>query len=174
MEINNYFLFRELSSILFLFDLIAYTPFFSVFFGQGYNEKSFLTKSFVQLALYFVWLASIILLIFGIQPLLCSLVLFTIFRHFFINNRWKSLFRGGGAPGFISHYVILFILLFELSFLLDPTYKLSAYINLLLKIDFGVIILCAGAYKSLAGYLKNNGMEYGLANPMWGYSYSFF
>jgi hypothetical protein len=37
-----------------------------------------------------------------------------------------------------------------------------------------VILLCSGTYKSLSGYLRGEGMEYGLANPMWGYWFRLF
>src|SRR5258705_9839178 len=30
-------------------------------------------------------------------------------------------------------------------------------------------MLCAGTYKSLAGYAQNDGMELGMINPWWGY-----
>jgi hypothetical protein len=34
---------------------------------------------------------------------------------------------------------------------------------------FAVIMLCAGTYKALAGYARNDGMELGMINPWWGY-----
>src|SRR5262249_11139742 len=37
------------------------------------------------------------------------------------------------------------------------------------KLDFAVIMLCAGTYKALAGYPRNDGMELGMVNPWWGY-----
>jgi hypothetical protein len=35
-------------------------------------------------------------------------------------------------------------------------------------------MLCAGTYKSLAGYPKNDGMELGMVNPWWGYWGGFY
>jgi hypothetical protein len=37
------------------------------------------------------------------------------------------------------------------------------------RIDLAIIMICAGVYKYMIGYLKNDGMEYGRVNPMWGY-----
>jgi hypothetical protein len=37
------------------------------------------------------------------------------------------------------------------------------------RLDFAVIMLCAGTYKALAGYAQNDGMELGMINPWWGY-----
>ena len=173
MEINNYFLVRQLVCILFLLDLISYTPYFNIFYGKGYN-KGFLTNKALLSIIYLLWFSSILFLFFGKYTLISSFALTVLFRHYFINGRWKSLYRGGGAPGFMSHYAAMFIFLFELAFFLDKTHELSNLIHLMFKVDFGLILLCAGTYKTLAGYLKSEGMDYGTVNPIWGYQHSFF
>lgn len=174
MWVNNYILFREILSFLLFLDLVFYTPYFNIFFGSGYNKKGFLTYPFSLFIIYSLWASSLIAIFIGYKPLIASFILLVIFRHYFINNRWKSIFRGGGAPGFMSHYSMLYIFLFELSFYLDHTLNLSNYILLIYRVDLSLIMICAGLYKSLAGYLKNEGMEYGVSNPLWGYHFQLF
>ena len=45
---------------------------------------------------------------------------------------------------------------------------------MILRVDFALIMLCAGIYKALSGYFNNNGMEYGMVNPAWSYHYNYF
>ncbi len=42
------------------------------------------------------------------------------------------------------------------------------------QIDFAFIMLSAGLYKFTAGYAQNNGMEFGMANPQWGWWWKFW
>ena len=122
MQINNYFLVRELIGILLILDLFSYLPFFHIFFGKDYNQDDLFNKKSTLCFIQFLWFITALFLILGIYPCISSFALLIIFRHFFINNRWKNLLRGGGAPGFISNYAVTFIFLFELSFLLDKTF----------------------------------------------------
>jgi hypothetical protein len=41
-------------------------------------------------------------------------------------------------------------------------------------VDFAFIMLSAGIYKFTAGYPRNEGMELGLCNPMWGYWWQWY
>lgn len=110
----------------------------------------------------------------GVAPLISVAALWLLFRHYYIANRWKNPFRGGGAPGFMSHWVALYLLLFELARALDPSGRLTASVRLMSNVDFGVILLCSGSYKALSGYMRGEGMEYGLSNPFWGYFFPLF
>jgi hypothetical protein len=103
-----------------------------------------------------------------------ALALLVLFRRYYILGRWTSLFRGGGAPGFIAHYAVRLLLLVEITRELDPSGALTAHLGTAFAIDFGLILLCSGIYKCVAGYLRGEGMEYGLSNPMWGYAFDFF
>jgi hypothetical protein len=123
---------------------------------------------------YGLWVASCVSLFLGFYPLVGGLVLFAIFRRIYVKGRWKTLFRGGGAPGFMSHYSILFITLFQLARWLDPGLRIEGAVWTMFRVDFGVVLACSGTYKSLSGYLKGEGMEYGLANPIWGYEWRIF
>ena len=42
---------------------------------------------------------------------------------------------------------------------------------MVLRVDFALIMICAGLYKACVGYCHRNGMEYGAVNPIWSYQY---
>ena len=96
-----------------------------------------------------------------------------IFRQYFIAQRWSSVRRGFGAPGFMSHWAARVVLLIELVRAIDAGSTLSLLFATI-RWDFGWIMICAGTYKLLVGYLRNNGMEYGRVNPIWGYHWWLF
>ena len=171
--IANYVLVKQLVGVLLLLDLFAYTPLFFTFFGRGYEPNNSWWNSTGGLLLtYVAWLVGVLAVICDFGGLLPTAVLFLIFRHYFIAGRWRSLLRGAGAPGYISHYAILFLCLFESSFIIDPSLQLAQSISLLFRVDFAFIMLCAGLYKACVGYLARNGMEYGCVNPLWGYHHT--
>lgn len=142
---------------LFFLDLLAYLPFFRVFFGNRWLAP--------------VWAACSLSMVFGGPELafLGSGGLFVIFRYYFIESRWSSIRRGGGAPGFMSHWTILFLLLVQGAAFLDASGVLAQQTLTMMKVDFAWIMICAGVYKACVGYLHHDGMEYGRANPFWGY-----
>jgi hypothetical protein len=174
MPTDNIVLFRELAACLFIVDLAAYMPYARTCLGPGYWRGTPLAWMPVRVVVYGLWIVSCLSLLTGIFPLLGALTLLAIFRRIYVKGRWKTLFRGGGAPGFMSHYAILFITLFQLAGWLDPTLRLEGTVWTIFRVDFGVVLLCSGTYKSLSGYLKSEGMEYGLANPIWGYEWRLF
>lgn len=100
-----------------------------------------------------------------------SALLFPLFRHFYINTRWTSIRRGGGAPGFMSHFTVRTVLLLELLRATDPAGATLRLALTAVRWDLGWIMTCAGAYKLLVGYLRRQGMEYGHVNPLWGYHF---
>lgn len=89
-------------------------------------------------------------------------------RLFFISLRWKSISRGMGAPGFMLYWLAALVFFLEWTRFYDPAGWLRPVVILAFKIDFAVIMLCAGQYKLFAGYPQNNGMERGMVNPWWG------
>jgi hypothetical protein len=171
MEPANYLLARQLAAALFFLDLLCFLPWARVCLGEGYWGPS---HRDVLRWLVPLWGAAVLALALGIYPLVALVTLWLIFRHYFIANRWKNPFRGGGAPGFMSHWVVLYLLLFEGARWLDPSGQLVALVRLMSNVDFGVILLCSGTYKALSGYLHGEGMEYGLANPFWSYFFGWF
>lgn len=100
----------------------------------------------------------------GWAPALWNLLLC---RYFFVRLRWRGVARGMGAPGFMTYWLGAAVFLLELTARVAPERRGLAV--LVLQVDFALIMLSAGLYKLSAGYLRNFGMEFGLANPQWGY-----
>jgi hypothetical protein len=171
MEPANYLLSRQVAGMLFFVDLLCFLPFARVCLGPGYwgPRHGAVVRTLVPL-----WGAAALALVLGVYPLIAALTLWLVFRHYFIAHRWKNPFRGGGAPGFMSHWVAMYLVFFELARWSDASGGLGAAVRLMSNVDFGVILLCSGTYKSLSGYLRGEGMEYGLANPFWGYWFRWF
>ncbi len=96
-----------------------------------------------------------------------ALVNLLLCRYFFIHMRWRGVARGMGAPGFMTYWFAAAIFLLEFTLHFAPEVRPLSL--LALQVDFAFIMLSAGLYKLSAGYLRNQGMEYGLANPEWGY-----
>jgi hypothetical protein len=107
------------------------------------------------------------LLILGRHTVAAALFNLVLCHYFFIWMRWRGVLRGMGAPGFLCYWLGLAVFLLELTTHHAPRFRGLAL--LLTQVDFALIMLSAGAYKYTAGYARNNGMEYGMVNPEWGY-----
>src|SRR3954469_19223163 len=171
MEPANYILARQLAGLLWFVDLLCFLPYAGVCLGPGYwgTRHAAVVRLVVPL-----WGVASLALVLGVYPLIAAVALWLIFRHYFIAHRWHNPFRGGGAPGFMSHWVVMYLVFFEAARWLDPGGPLVAAVRRMANVDFGVILLCSGTYKALSGYLRGEGMEYGLANPFWGYWFGWF
>lgn len=169
-------LFCWLVGFLWLLDLVCYLPMFAVFFGKieerGYQPGN---QSYTR-KLKLAWLLSGLALIFGnrLLKLAASCFFYGLARHYYIDSRWSSIRRGAGAPGFMSHWTALYLVLLQFSSFLDPGGQLPEQILFQMRVDFAVIMLCAGAYKYGVGYWHHDGMEYGCVNPFWGYFWKLF
>lgn len=157
--------------LLFLFSLIPNWNriFVSERFG-GYIEKSklrdVLHSKIGASVLLALWLASstcILIVNFPTPFLFLNLILS---GYFFVSLRWKSVSRGCGAPGFMTYWLGFACFLISA---LAPVPSVQNLAILVLQVDFAFIMLSAGIYKFTAGYRVNEGMEYGLVNPEWGY-----
>jgi len=173
LPIDNYTLIRQVAGVLFLLDALCFLPWAQVAIGPGYFRGGEARARLVPWILT-LWIAASLSLVLGVYPLIAAAALWLLFRHLYIHNRWANLFRGGGAPGFMSHWLTLYLVFFELAAWLDASGALSVHVHRMVRIDLGVILLCSGTYKSLSGYLRGEGMEYGLANPFWGYGWRLF
>jgi hypothetical protein len=113
------------------------------------------------------WATCGILLVLGVWSVGAALGNLLLCRYFFIQMRWKGVLRGMGAPGFLTYWLGGAVFLLEVT----TRYALAArpLAVLVLQVDFALIILSAGIYKLSAGYPRNEGMEFGLVNPQWGY-----
>ena len=160
---------------LILLDWLAFQPFFTVAFRPR-DKRLPLPDKLLCLVVNALWLVAgfCLLAASGIWRLAALVILYGIFRYYFIQKRWSSIRRGFGAPGFMSHWVIFYLLLIESSAWLDSSGRLPSAVLTLMRFDFALIIVCAGICKMLSGYFGNEGMEYGKANPMWGYYWESF
>ncbi|HWU36476.1 MAG TPA: hypothetical protein VN203_02450 [Candidatus Acidoferrum sp.] len=113
------------------------------------------------------WLTFGILLSVGVWTVGVAFGNLLLCRYFFIHMRWKGVLRGMGAPGFLTYWLGAAVFLLELTTHYAPDARPLAV--LVLQVDFALIILSAGIYKLTAGYARNEGMEFGLVNPAWGY-----
>lgn len=120
------------------------------------------------------WIAAACWLLVDHHTVVAAAVCLMWSRFFFISMRWKSLSRGMGAPGFMLYWLSGLTFLLEYTRYYDSTGWLRPLAILAFKLDFAVIMLCAGQYKMFAGYPQNNGMERGMVNPWWGKLGSFY
>jgi hypothetical protein len=146
-----------------LLDWLAYLPLFDQFFGR-------------HRWLHPLWLLCALALVAGgpLARLWASAFFYIVYRHYYIDTRWSSVRRGGGAPGFMNHWAAAALLLLQFGAFLDSTGWVAEQILWMVRVDFAVIMMCAGTYKFMVGYWNGEGMEYGQANPLWGYWWRFF
>jgi hypothetical protein len=116
-----------------------------------------------------IWISCAVLLVIGHLTVAASLINLLLCRYFFIAMRWKGVLRGMGAPGFMTYWLAACVFFLEYGIWYDPAGMVRSAAVVAFRVDFAVIMLCAGTYKSLAGYAQNHGMEFGLVNPWWGY-----
>lgn len=114
------------------------------------------------------WVAAACWLLVDQNTVLAAAICVFWGRLFFISLRWKSISRGMGAPGFMLYWLGAMVFFLEWTRFYDPAGWLRPLVILAFKVDFAVIMLCAGQYKLFAGYPQNNGMERGMVNPWWG------
>ena len=117
--------------------------------------------------IYWFWIfidLSIMFVPFEWIRLLSASLSLILSRYFFVYLRYSSINRGNGAPGFMSYWSVFYAFIF-LVFIC--TGQNSSSIEALFKFDFALIMISAGIYKSLNGYLNRQGIEYGLINPIW-------
>lgn len=136
-------------------------------YGQSTPDVDAIQNPVVHPLVMVAWFGSAILLTVGWWTFWAALTNLILCRYFFVRMRWKSVARGMGAPGFMTYWsgAALFLLVVTRN---GPP-SLHQLALLVLQVDFAFIMLSAGLYKVLAGYLSNHGMEFGLANPQWGY-----
>ena len=123
-------------------------------------------------ALLAIWSAAAVCLTLGWWTVTAAAVNVVLCRYFFVHMRWKGVLRGMGAPGFYTYWLGLAVCLLE--YTSQYAVALRPFALLVVQADLALIILSAGIYKFTAGYPRNEGMEMGMANPMWGYWWRFY
>lgn len=153
--------FCQALAFLLLLDFLAFQPLWSIWFSRRLKPW---------------WLGAIAALASPWRGLnlLGTLVLWCTFRHYFIHQRWSRVRRGGGAPGFMTHWAMLHLCTIQLGAFVDGSGELARLALQVARIDLATIMICAGFYKYCVGYLHHDGMEYGRVNPFWGYHWRFF
>lgn len=141
-------------------------------YSQSSKRNDFLQNPVCSNVLLAVWFACSFCFMAGICILPAAILNLAICHYFCISMRWQCLSRGLGAPGFISHWLALAVLLTETTN--NYATRIAPLALLTIQVDFALIMLSAGLYKMKAGYRHNEGMEYGMVNPQWGYWVSFF
>ena len=140
---------------------------------DGYGERRLYVEAvhnpYVLPIVLAAWLAAAVSLLLGVIPAVAALLNLVLCRYFFVGMRWKGLLRGMGAPGFMTYWLGACVFFLEWGVAHDPSGNVRAAALLAFRVDFAVIMLCAGTYKFVAGYRKNQGMQFGLVNPWWGY-----
>jgi hypothetical protein len=144
----------------------------------GYAKSDSLTDR-IQNPIVLPWLLALwflcaAMLILGYYPVLSSLVNLLLCRYFFIHMRWKGILRGMGAPGFMTYWLGVCVFFLEYALYMDQSGMLRSLALSVFRIDFAAIMLSAGLYKLVSGYPRNEGMEYGMVNPWWGYWWRYY
>jgi hypothetical protein len=116
-----------------------------------------------------LWALAAIGIMFGFAIFWAALINFALARYFYIHTRWKSILRGLGAPGHMTHWLAVFMLFLATAETFDPSGVLRPLAVLAFRIDFAAIMIAAGIYKLAAGYARGDGFERGLVNPWWGF-----
>ena len=113
------------------------------------------------------WLACAVALACDWQPVAAGLINLYLCRYYFVAMRWRGVLRGFGAPGYMTYWLGLAVLLMAVT--RDHAPALHAPALLFLQIDLALIIFSASFYKFKSGYRQGEGMDYGMVNPMWAY-----
>jgi hypothetical protein len=138
-------------------------------YAQSRLDTDFIQNPRARPLVLALWFACAGSLIVGWQTVAAAFVNLVLCWYFFIYMRWRGILRGGGAPGFMSFWTAACVFFLQLGRHCDPSGGLLPVALLAFQVDYAVIMLCAGTYKMLAGYPRNEGMQLGMANPWWGY-----
>ncbi len=118
------------------------------------------------------WAGCAVALICDWQSILASAINVALCRYYFVAMRWRGVGRGYGAPGFMTYWLSVAVLLLAVARLHAPSVQPLAIFWL--QVDLALIIFSSGIYKLRSGYRLGEGMDYGLVNPMWSYWPDFF
>lgn len=119
-----------------------------------------------------LWVAACVGLIAQRAVVASASVLVLIGYHHFVRGRWTSVARGCGAPGFVTAWLSWASLL--LALVLSGSLPRPELLAWTLIVEFALIFLVAGYYKSRSGYRSGRGVHLGLINPHWSYAPRFW
>lgn len=167
-------LYSLLYSCVWLFEMTLLLPFVSRYFRSenhnGYQDSYQIKKLDHGILLWFktiTWALAVLFINFDRFRLVALILLVVANHNQFVRQRWKSLARGLGAPGFMLYWCSCALLLLEISYHVDR--NADVILSFVIVIDFATIMITAGIYKIGAGYRNGTGIEYGMVNPQWSY-----
>lgn len=167
-------LFSSLYSCVWFLEMALPLPFANRYFRsenfKGYQDSYRRKKLDNGIWLWFkltTWALTTLCINFDRFRLFALILLVVANHNQFVRQRWKSLARGFGAPGFMLYWCSCALLLLEISDHVDR--NAGVILSFVIVIDFGTIMITAGIYKIGAGYRKGTGIEYGMVNPQWSY-----
>jgi len=171
--------FAKIYSVIWLVELGLSWRWLRIFFGSevnggyrdDYNFRIF-NFSFIQQAVTFVWVALHLMILTTWFWKEALVIIVFLNHHHFIRERWKSLLRGMGAPGFMLYWMSASILLLSLGENVGEDAQTA--IESLIVLDFALIMITAGIYKLKAGYRRGFGIEFGLVTRQWCYLHNVF
>lgn len=173
-------LFVECVALLQLLFLIELTPrakwlFLSEKYG-GYGDGRRITRIVQSPALVVIgmlaWAAACIGLIVDFLPLAAALLMAIIAQYVFVRQRWVSISRGCGAPGYVSYWLTIAVLALQVGRTISG--NATGWFTLVLIADLALIFFVAGLYKFASGYRRGHGVVLGLVNPEWSYAPRFW
>lgn len=148
-----------------LIELGAHLPFFGKYFELFVSEK---VKKVTGLRwlLLLVWIISAVALITNwFRPFFC-LVLYCIYRFFYLSKASRFKFKYGLAA-YLFYLLFHYTLIFEIcSNFLDIKDGL-VYLLLAFRIQIGLILLSGGINKITGGFISSKGTKFALTNPSW-------
>ncbi|MDA8647558.1 hypothetical protein N9L40_01275 [Rhodobacteraceae bacterium] len=169
ISLDSYELFKTIAAVIFLLDAIFFFQWFSRMFGPDYQKVNFVKTNSQAKVLWCIWVASTLSIIFDFIPVLGLLILAVIFRYYYIHARPTNLFRGGGAVGIFPALIAMYLFISELMITARIDWATVQIILYIMVFHIGLTIFDAGLYKTLNGYLRNDGFQYALMNPFWSY-----
>lgn len=126
-----------------------------------------LNASVFQTSVIWLWIIVHLALLISASSVALLLTAVLLNHRFFVLDRWKSLLRGMGAPGYMLFWMSVAVMLNTISSEMSMQAR-SSVLGVLI-VDFAAIMIMAGVYKLRAGYRTGFGIEYGMVNPQWSY-----
>lgn len=171
--------FARLYAVIWLVEIGLTSRWLRIFFGSevngGYRDDfkvRMLNGGWFQQVVIAIWgTIHIFILVSEFWQGFLAAALF-LNHHHFVRERWRSLLRGMGAPGFMLYWMSAAVLLLSVGE--DVGGVVQSAIEALVVVDFASIMITAGFYKLKSGYRRGFGIEFGLVNPQWCYFHNFF
>lgn len=167
--------FRTAYGLLQLANLLLYLPQARRFFvserWKGYSQSSpavdLIQNPVVMPGLMAFWILCAAGIALNRHVIFCSAVNLILCWYFFVWMRWRGGLRGSGAPGLMNYWLAAVVFFTEYTRRFVP--ELFQFTLLVFQIELAFIVFTSGFYKFNAGFPQNEGMDYGLVNPEWGY-----